>query len=126
MDTKEYQNSIQSDMISLNSDLKPESISNNLSSTIESYQPQKQINYSKIDLGENDLTNIKLCERENVEDEDLEPTIKITNRIIKAGKSPAGTKFYGKKIISKTITKEGQNETTIIKTSNFLNENRIF
>jgi hypothetical protein len=125
MEYKKYQNSFQSDKILLNSDLKTEQISNNLSSTIESYQPQNQNNYSKIDLGENDLTNIKLDERENVEDEDPEPIIKITNRIIKVEKSPAGTKFYGKKIISKTITKEGENETTIIKTSNFLNENNL-
>ena len=125
MDSREFQNNSNpslNDIISLNSDINPNQISYNQSSTIESYQHP---NYSKIDLGENDLTNIKLDEKENVEEEEPEPTIKITNRIIKAEKSPTGTMFYEKKIISKIITKESQNDTTIIKTSNILNENNL-
>ena len=57
-------------------------------------------------------------EKENI-DEETEETVKITNRIIKAGNSST----YEKKVMSKIITKEGPNDTTIIKTSNFINEN---
>ena len=98
----------------------------NQSSTIESYNPQNQTTYetySKTDLGENDITNIKL-EKEII-DEDTQATVKITNRIIKADKPLNGGKFYEKKIISKTITKESPTETTIIKTSNILNDNSL-
>ena len=98
----------------------------NQSSTIESFNPQNQTTYetySKIDLGENDITNIRL-EKEII-DEDTQATVKITNRVIKADKPLNGGKFYEKKIISKTITKESPTETTIIKTSNILNDNSL-
>ncbi len=91
----------------------------NQSSTIETYQPQNQDNYTKIDLEENDITNIKIEDKGNL-DEEIESTTKITNRIIKAD-NPAKT--YEKRIISKIITKEGPNHTTIIKTSNIVNDN---
>ena len=108
------------EIISSNNKLNHNQILNNQSSTIESYNPQNQTNfsYSKTDLGENDITNIKMDEKENI-DEETEETVKITNRIIKSGNSST----YEKKVISKIITKEGPNDTTIIKTSNFLNEN---
>ena len=109
------------EIITSNSKLNQNQISNNqASSTIESYNPQSQTNvsYSKTDLGENDITNIKMDEKENI-DEETEETVKITNRIIKAG----NLSTYEKKVISKIITKEGPNDTTIIKTSNFINEN---
>ena len=94
----------------------------NQSSTIESYNPQSQnLSYTKTDLGENDITNIKLDEKEII-DEDTQETVKITNRVIKAEKPLNGT-TYEKKIISKIITKETPNETMIIRTSNILNEN---
>ena len=98
----------------------------NQSSTIESYNPKSQnINsYTKTDLGENDITNIRLDEKEII-DEDTKAIVKITNRIIKAVKPMNGSTFYEKKIISKTITKESPTETTIIKTSNILNENSL-
>lgn len=110
------------EIITSNSKSNQNQISNNQTSTIESYNPQNQTNfsYSKTDLGENDITNIKLDEKENIEEE-TEETVKITNRIIKAGNSST----YEKKVISKIITKEGPNDTTIIKTSNFLNENSL-
>ena len=108
------------EIISSNNKLNQNQVSNNQSSTIESYNPQNQNNYSysKTDLGDNDITNIKMEEKENI-DEETEETVKITNRIIKAGNSST----YEKKVISKIITKEGPNDTTIIKTSNILNEN---
>lgn len=108
------------EIISSNSKLYQNQMSNNQSSTIESYNPQSQTNfsYSKTDLGDNDITNIKMDDKENIDDE-TEETVKITNRIIKAGNSST----YEKKVISKIITKEGPNDTTIIKTSNYINEN---
>ena len=108
------------EIISSNNKLNQNQVSNNQSSTIESYNPQNQNNYSysKTDLGDNDITNIKMEEKENI-DEETEETVRITNRIIKAGNSST----YEKKVISKIITKEGPNDTTIIKTSNILNEN---
>ena len=114
----EKQNPSLNEIISSNNEINPNQISyNQTSTTIETSLLQNQTN-SKIDFGENDITNINTDEKENLE-EDTQSTIKITNRIIKA--SP-GQKFYEKKVISKIITKDSPTETTIIKTSNILNE----
>ena len=81
--------------ISSDKEINPSQILLNQSSTIKSYNPQKQVNYSKTDLGENDITNIKLDE--NI-DEEIGETVKITNRIIKSEKSKTGGgTFYEKK-----------------------------
>ena len=111
------------EIISSSVEINPNQISYNQSSTIETFQPQNQDNnmYTKEDLGENDITNIKFEEKE-ILDEETESTTKITSRIIKADKPILG-KTYEKRIISKTITQEGPNHTTIIKTSNIVNEN---
>ena len=62
---------------------------------METFQPQNQTNYSysKIDLAENDITNINMEEKENI-DEFSHSTIKITNRIIKAEKPVLVKNFY--------------------------------
>jgi hypothetical protein len=101
--------------------INPNQISINKSSSIEAYQPEKQDDYSytKIDLGENDITNIKFEDKGNL-NEETESTTKITSRIIKADNS---AKTYEKRVISKIITQEGPSHTTIIKTSNIVNEN---
>ena len=115
------------EIISSNKEANISQVPLNQSSTIESYNPQNQENfsYSKTDLGENDITNIKMDEKENIE-EKTEETVKITNRIIKAENSKiGGGTFYEKKIISKIITKESPTDTTIIKTSNILNEKSL-
>lgn len=114
------------EIISSNDEINSNQISFNQSSTMETFQPQNQTNYSysKIDLAENDITNINMEEKESI-DEFSHSTIKITNRIIKAEKPVLGKNFYEKKIISKIITKESPTETTIIKTSNILNEKNI-
>ena len=100
--------------------INPNQISINKSSSIEAYQPENQDDYSytKVDLGENDITNIKFEDKRNL-NEETESTTKITNRIIKADNS---AKAYEKRVISKVITQEGPSHTTIIKTSNIVNE----
>ena len=87
------------EIISSSVEINPNQISYNQSSTIETFQPQNQDNnmYTKEDLGENDITNIKFEEKE-ILDEETESTTKITSRIIKADK-PILVKNYEKRII---------------------------
>ena len=126
-DIFQKENPLLDDIISSQNEINVNQISNNQSSTtIETYQTQNQTNdfYSKIDLRQNDITNIMIDEKENIE-EYSQSTIKITNRIIKVENPAIRKNFYQKKIISKIITKESPTETTIIKTSNLLNDKNL-
>ena len=120
------ENHLLNEKITSNNEINLNQISNNQSSTtIETYQQQNQTNYSdsKLDLGENNINNSNMDEKENIED--YQSTIKITNKIVKVENPSTEKKLYEKKIISRIITKESPTETTIIKTSNIINNKNL-